>query len=259
MSSTLPQLNMNILGQTSSFNMSNKYQHISTQDVINSFDKDWIISSILTGNKYDPERSTFQRHHVKLRNEKLTNLYNNGLIPEIIISNSYDGTSRLNINFGIFRKICNNGLIVKENQEFTGLSIKHIGQDFNEKIESFLPQIEPFFEKILLKIEKSKQIILSEEDQKDFVKELFESKKHLNNDFIDYHSLLNRQREEDKGNDMFSIFNVLQENLLQGNYEIVSKNKNTRKARKIISISNSWQVNQNLWNVFDKRVSLVEI
>ena len=56
-------------------------------------------------------------------------------------------------------------------------------------------------------------------------------------------------REEDKGNDLWTVFNVCQEKMIKGGFHSVGKNNKSRKQRGITSIKKDIEYNQQLWNL----------
>jgi hypothetical protein len=54
-------------------------------------------------------------------------------VPEVVLTNSFDGTSAYRLNAGLHRVVCMNGLVVPIG-EFGGLSIRHSGDDMPERI-----------------------------------------------------------------------------------------------------------------------------
>ena len=56
-------------------------------------------------------------------------------------------------------------------------------------------------------------------------------------------------REEDKGDDLWTVFNVCQEKMIKGGFQSTSKNDKVRKQRKITSIKKDVEYNQRLWEI----------
>jgi hypothetical protein len=56
-------------------------------------------------------------------------------------------------------------------------------------------------------------------------------------------------REEDEGDDLWTVFNVCQEKLIKGGFQAVGKNNKSRKQRSITSIKKDIDYNQRLWNL----------
>jgi len=60
--------------------------------------------------------------------------------------------------------------------------------------------------------------------------------------------LIEPTREEDKGNDLWSVFNVVQEKLVHGMFEYTSGTK-LRKARKIKNFKQDLDLNAKLYEL----------
>lgn len=65
---------------------------------------------------------------------------------------------------------------------------------------------------------------------------------------IDLDEVLKPVRKEDAGNDLWSVFNLVQEKVVEGDFEYVSGVK-MRKARKIKNFKQDLDVNQKLFEI----------
>ena len=63
---------------------------------------------------------------------------------------------------------------------------------------------------------------------------------------IDAKELLRPTRKEDEGDDLWSIFNVIQEKLIEGDFNYNAGNR-SRKARKIKNFNQDLKVNKELF------------
>jgi hypothetical protein len=68
----------------------------------------------------------------------------------------------------------------------------------------------------------------------------------LQNIFINYEGLLEPTRQEDGGNDLWSVYNVIQEKITNGMFEYTSGGK-VRKARKIKNFRQDMDLNAKLF------------
>ena len=73
-----------------------------------------------------------------------------------------------------------------------------------------------------------------------------EISKYTSDDIVE---LLNPTREEDNGNDMWSVYNVIQEKIIHGMFDVYGVNGKVRKARKIKNFKQDTQVNQELYQL----------
>ena len=63
---------------------------------------------------------------------------------------------------------------------------------------------------------------------------------------IDLDLLLEPTRPEDKGSDLWSVFNVIQEKILEGDFQYMSGTR-IRKARKVKNFKQDLEINQKLF------------
>lgn len=84
-----------------------------------------------------------------------------GLLPQLIVKNSYDRSQSIELLFGFFRTICSNGLIVPLRNQVFRFRKKHqgINGDLQMMIHEFLRKVlnEKVFERVRQKIIKAKQ------------------------------------------------------------------------------------------------------
>ena len=66
---------------------------------------------------------------------------------------------------------------------------------------------------------------------------------------LDIDSVLNPIRKEDYGNDLWSIFNVVQEKVLAGGFDVISTKGKVRKAREVKNFTQDQQINKDLYTV----------
>jgi hypothetical protein len=163
------------------------------------------------------------------------------------LTNSNDGKNAFTFTAGLFRLVCENGLVISTEQ-FNDVKMRHMGYTFEE----LQTQIRAMVEQLPLTVEsmnKMKSIQLSEEQAKElatkalttrFTEDQIEAVK------IDLDLLLEPTRPEDKGSDLWSVFNVIQEKILDGNFNYISGNK-VRKARKVKNFKQDLEINQKLF------------
>ena len=65
---------------------------------------------------------------------------------------------------------------------------------------------------------------------------------------IDYEQLIKPTRKEDEGDDVWSIYNIVQEKLIDGDFEYINGTK-LRKARKIKNFKQDLDLNQKLFDL----------
>jgi len=145
--------------------------------------------------------------------------------------------------------VCENGLVICS-KEFENLKIRHYGYNFEELTNV----INSMVEKLPLTVEsmnrfKGKQLV--KEQIEEFAKKAVAIRfgvEQLQNIQIDYNKLIEPTRPEDQGNDLWSVFNVVQEKLVHGMFEYTAGTK-LRKARKIKNFRQDLDLNAKLYEL----------
>ena len=191
------------------------------------------------------------KHMVTFRNDDVVVDGDDGdtVYPQILLTNSHDGKNAFQFQAGLFRMICENGLVIST-QDFAKVKIRHMGYTFEE----LQTQIRAMVERLPLTVDsmnKMKQIELNEEQMVEFATRALDTRfdeKQMKRINIDANQLLGVDRVEDKGNDVWVVFNRIQEKLLNGDFEYGQGNK-MRKARKIKNFQQDARVNSELFDL----------
>ena len=229
---------------------SEKFTHIPTHKVVEDMEQlGWGVVDAKEVKARAKNSIGFQKHLVVFRNPDVVINGADGdtVFPQILLTNSNDGKNAFTFTAGLFRMVCENGLVVST-QEFENVKMRHMGYTFEE----LQKQIRAMVEQLPLTVEsmnKMKQVQLDEEQAKAFAKKALttrfeEDQVEAMNFNLD--ELLEPTRDEDKGNDLWSVFNVIQEKILDGNFTYMSGAK-IRKARKVKNFKQDLDINQKLF------------
>ena len=228
---------------------SSHYVHIPTDRIIN--DMELLGWGVVDAKEVKARKGIgFQKHLLIFRNEEVVINGEDGdtVYPQILLTNSHDGKNAFTFTAGLFRMICENGLVIST-EEFENVKIRHMGYDF----ETLQSTIKMMVERLPLTVEsmnKLKQTQLSQEQALAFAKDALEVRfgadtQHFSFDLED---ILNPVRREDYGNDLWSVFNVVQEKIMDGGFQYSSGNK-VRKARKIKNFKQDIDLNSKLFDL----------
>ena len=237
-----------IFTATSAPGTSEKYAHIPTDKIID--DMSALGWGVVDAKEVRARKGIgFQKHLVVFRNNDIQITAEDGdnVFPQILLTNSHDGKNAFTFTAGLFRMVCENGLVVSS-REFENMKIRHYGYSFEELQET----IKAMVEKLPLTVEslnKFRAVELSQEQALDFAKRALEVRLgELDNIQIDLEDLLTPTRSEDRGNDLWSVYNVVQEKLIHGmfNYKYGVK---SRKARKIKNFKQDLVINEKLYDL----------
>ena len=229
---------------------SQKYSHISTECIIDDMSAlGWgvVDAKQVRARKGDG----YQKHLVVFRNNDLFIEGEDGdnVFPQILLTNSHDGKNAFTFTAGLFRLVCENGLVIST-QEFENMKIRHYGYDF-EELEKVITNMVEALPLAVESMNKFKQTQLDQETIIEFAKRAVQvrfGEEQTQNITIDYNDLVTPTRPEDRGNDLWSVFNTVQEKITQGmfNYTVGAK---VRKARKIKNFRQDLDLNAKLYEL----------
>jgi hypothetical protein len=180
---------------------------------------------------------------------EITSEDGDNVFPQILLTNSHDGKNAFTFTAGLFRLVCENGLVICS-KEFENLKIRHYGYDFEElqKVINTMVENLPLTVDSMNKFKNKK---LKKKQIEEFAKKAAEIRfgaEQLQNITINYTDLVTPTRTEDSGDDLWSVFNVVQEKLTYGMFEYVSGTK-LRKARKIKNFKQDIDLNAKLYDL----------
>jgi len=230
-------------------NTSDKYTHIPTSTVIDDMKKmGW---EVVDAKEVKARKQIgYQKHLLIFRNDSFSIDDGHGDVvhPQIFLTNSSDGKNSFIFQAGLFRMICENGLVIST-EDFGKVKIRHMGYSF----EDLRVTINTMVEQLPLTVEslnKMKSVELEEDQILEFAKEALKSRykdEEIETMNIDLEEIITPERSEDHGNDLWTVFNVIQEKLIRGNFQYTSPKGKTRKARSIKNFSQDLSINQKLY------------
>lgn len=171
--------------------------------------------------------------------------------PRIILTNSHDGFNSFKFMIGLFRLVCSNGLVVCDNQ-MVNMSIRHMNYTFEELRMVVKTAIEEV-PNIVNTMNEMRNIQLTDEQKQELATEVIKIRKgieenetyEVEQDVVE--DILTPVREEDKSNDLWTIFNICQEKLIKGGFFNKTNKNKLRKVKSITSIKKDMEYNQRLW------------
>lgn len=230
---------------------SERYKPIATFDVIDRLLKEGFYPTTAKQSvARSKERTMFAKHMVRFRHRDYHNP-GNGLFPELVLINSHDGLSSYRLMAGLYRQICTNGLVA--GKSYDEVRVKHQGDVIGNVIEGTYRVIESS-QKMLQMVHHMENCLLAEEKLLEFSIQAhalrFSDEANL---VIEPRNLLTPRRREDIKRDLFSVFNVVQENLIKGGIPGYRLNEYGRwrraRSRKITSIDQNVKINRDLWAI----------
>lgn len=172
--------------------------------------------------------------------------------PEVVIVNSHNGSSALEIHMGVFRIVCSNGLIVA-GEDYGKAKFYHRGADTDMILEALSALIGKF-DMARESMRDFRDTPIRPEHAVEFARQALQV---YNGGLpapraIDPLAIIQPKRYEDDTGNLWGLFNVAQENLLNGRVLIRKADKDHPRSsytRPVREISAATRLNQGLWNL----------
>ncbi len=230
---------------------SERYQPIATSDIINVLLQEGFYPTKATQSaSRHEERKAFAKHMVRFRHRNYHE-QDGGLFPELVLVNSHDGMSSYRLMAGLYRQICTNGMVAGKN--YNEVRVRHQGDVIKNVIEGTYQVVESSH-RMLDAVEQMEGIQLTNERLLDFAQQAHALRfSEDDNLVIEAKTLLTPRRREDMKRDLFSVLNVVQENLIKGGLPGYRQDEKGRwrraRSRQIKAIDQNIKINRDLWSI----------
>lgn len=237
------------LATTHSSKLSSKYLPMNTSDIIGRFlesDGDWTIAKSWTrkARKGEPEHAA---HVVNLRSTSLScpdpRDPTKGIIPEVIIENSHNGTAALSFALGAFAQVCSNGLCIAYGPTMAFNRRHSIIKDrpFSEAdAAAILSGMRAEFIESTKTIERMASRDMFTSERHELAKAMILARWPDRTDSVTTEAVTDAlavRRDSDNRTDLWTTFNILQENVCGGAVRFKRKSQNIRNALKYNSLN----------------------
>jgi hypothetical protein len=193
------------------------------------------------------------RHVVRLR-PRFDTAQLRDSVPEVVFLNSHDGSSAYQLRMGLFRVICTNGLIVSRGA-FPAYCVSHRGNIVDDVIAGALKVAERFAS-LAEQVERMEQRHLFKDEQLTFAERALRLRyPEPAESGMQPAQLLACRRSEDVGDDLWRVFNRVQEHLLRGGLSRRSITGRLTQTRPIGSIRRDVALNGQLWDLAMQRLA----
>lgn len=209
--------------------------YIPTLDVVTKLqDEGWKLSGVaeqrgknrkITSNYVQLQHPDFAVQNNKGKDEAYTS---------ITISNSCNGAKPLQMSLGMFRQVCTNGLVTFD-QHAESQNIKHTEINYRD-LDRFVTTMNSKADKLLHEVNEMKHKGLSIEDMRKLAREAA-SLRYTNLDEINIDDIFAVNRIEDESNDLWTVFNRIQENLT---HDIKNMNEDIRLNQQLFALAETF-------------------
>jgi hypothetical protein len=238
--------------------LTDKYVHIPTDTIVDDMEAlGWFPFSVKTVRSRTKNAAT-KKHLVQFFNPDIVINDENGeadMYPQLLLINSHDGSTAVKFEMGVFRLVCENGLVIKS-QDFGGFKMRHMGYSFAD-LRVYINQLVETLPTVVANLNKFSQVEMTPEQQYEFalkaVEARFGEEKQLSSDEVN--NLLLAERKEDVGNDVWRVLNRVQEKLTSGGFGYMNARGKVRKARAVKNFTQDIDMNTKLWALAEEFIA----
>jgi hypothetical protein len=209
------------------------------------------------------DRRDFTKHLIRLRRLDNVEKYRVGdTVCEMLLKNANDGTSAYDLLAGLFRICCLNSMVAQTGT-IDSLKVRHSGDVTHKVIEGTYRVLGEAQKALAAPTEWSTMRLARDEQQ------VFAEAAHVLRfgdadgevtTPIQPEQLLRPRRTEDRSNDLWSTFNVVQENVIKGGLHGVGRDANNRRrrvtTRAVNGIDQDVKLNKALWVLAERMAQL---
>lgn len=230
--------------------VSKRYSFIPTSQILTDLDSlGWKIRSITNPRYKSAGKMLHGKHLVRLFHPDIQiNAEGDVNNVEIALYNSSDGTSRFRMEVGIFRMVCSNGLVIKSH-DFGGINMRHSGYSF-DSLKQSIEEMVASLPNVVTKINTFSARQLDQTEMYDLAQKAYglrNSGRQATHDELV--AILTPRREADAPNNLWTVFNRVQEAVLSGGSLLIDRRGRMRSARPIRNLDKGLKLNQELWSL----------
>lgn len=195
----------------------------------------------------DLSKREFTKHLVRLRHPDA--ISTQGETPEIVLLNSHDGTSSYQLLAGFFRFVCSNGLIAGD--VCNDVRVRHSGNVVGDVIEGSYRVLDNL-KQIGDRIETYRSVTLEDREQQAFAQAAQQLRWGDETPLHEAGQIIRPRRWEDRKDDLWTVFNRAQENLLKGGLTGRSASGRRTRTREVGGVTENVKLNRALWTLADQ-------
>ncbi len=236
--------------------VSNRYSFVPTIEAVDLLrSAGWEPVHVKQSGTRKKDRNGYQKHIIRFMQGALSTDQER---VDLVMTNSHDRGCAFLLSASIWRKICGNGLMVSS--ELYNFSHRHVGFERNVFLDSAYRIAEGAGD-IAAQVQNLKVIDLTPNEKGVFA---MAAHKLVYDDVekapILPAQLLKERRYDDNGNDLWSTFNVVQENIMKGGIYGRKRSANGHirhvKTRPVKSIDRDIKLNKALWVLTEEMAKL---
>lgn len=241
---------------------SGRYTYISTADVLGALSKEGFLPMACGQSRVrDASKREYTKHLVRLRHRDYLGDNKVGTeVPELVLLNSHDGASSYQLMGGIYRLVCSNGMIIGNTS--CEARVRHNGDVLADVIEGTYSVVEDI-KRTLPVIEEWKARQLTGEQRMAYATSALALRWDTDDAGnvqapIAASKLLEAKRWDDRGNDLWTTYNKVQEHMIRGGIRGTGSTGRRMTTRAVSSVGENVKLNKALWLLTQQMAALTQ-
>jgi hypothetical protein len=241
-----------VFGEDKHTSRSDKYTFIPTITLLENLQREGFEPFFACQSRVrDPSRREHTKHLLRLRKSgQITGQQ----VPEIMILNSHGGESSFQLLPGYFRSVCTNSLVC--GQSLGEIKVPHRGNVVEKVIEGAY-EVLSVFDRVEEKRDAMQSLMLPPPAQQALANAALTYRFGEEHQLVTTSQILTPRRYEDKKDDLWSVFNRCQENLLKGGLSGRSAKGKRSRTRAVNGIDGDVKLNRALWVMAENMMNLL--
>ena len=233
--------------------VSSKYAFVPTARIVSGLRAlDWVPVAVEEQSIRTEARRGFQKHLLRFRRAEQMQTLDEWNV-ELVLVNSHDAGCAYQLHAGLYRRICSNGLVIGDAQ-FEEIRFRHAGLEAEQVVQASLRVID-YMPRVGQLVSRFKARRLDEGERRQYAEQaLLLRYPSLDAAPVDAPTLLNAQRPEDEGTDLWLVMNRVQSNLIRGGVSDHRRDRHNRlrSVRALRGIDSKVDLNKALWGLTER-------
>ncbi len=227
---------------------SSKYVFLSTKALIDALlDAGFVATAANQTHSRRGSDPAYARHMLRFQHPR-DSVALVDAIPQIVLINAHDGSSSYELRAGLYRPVCTNGLMVQLG-DFGLIHVPHRGNIVRNVVGAAMTMIRDF-SRVGEVVQQMASFSLTPAQRLEFARRALAVRyPHDQHHPVTPEQVIVARREADAGADVWSTYNVLQENLMRGGLTGRSATGRNTRTRAVEAIRQDVRINNSLWQL----------
>lgn len=238
--------------------VSERYGFVPTINVVDALQAEgWYPVRAQQTNVRDMSRQTTARHMIRFRQEPDRQIDLGDSVAELVLTNSHDRSAAYQLDLGLFRLICSNGMVAPVS-DMGGIRVRHGKHVVDEILEGSVA-LSHQVPRIAEGMEVFQSTMVHSDEAQLFAEAALALR--YGHDWkihspIQPNSVLQARRTEDAGGTLWQVFGRTQENLFKGGVRGKSASGRRTRTRAINNVTEDVRLNRALWTLTERFAEL---